>query len=190
MFLDRGTLGILRMASVTKFNISFARMFSLSSQCNGKRNFRKFMLHRRGTKAFQEKMKTDPYPDVPYYNYGVRETGYKDVNTGKFVEVPEMIPEIVVPDLTDCKLKPYVSYRVKEFDQPEFTAQDLFIAVYRDKIAKDFKEGKLDEYGNPKEPSPEEAMTPEEAKLKVRQTGSDMFKPMSPREISDYPLRY
>lgn len=37
-------------------------------------------------------------------DYGVRETGYKDVNTGKFVEVPEMIPEIVVPDLTDCKV--------------------------------------------------------------------------------------
>lgn len=88
------------------------------------------------------------------------------------------------------QLKPYVSYRVKDSTQSEFTAQDLFIAVYRDKIAKDFKEGKLNDDGSPKEPSSQEAMTPEEAKLKVQQTGSDVYQPRSPREIYDYPLRY
>jgi large subunit ribosomal protein L41 len=92
--------------------------------------------------------------------------------------------------LLSPQLKPYVSYRVKDVNQPEYTAQDLFVAVYRDKIAKDFKEGKLDENGYSTEPSPEEAMTPEEAKVKVRQTGSDIYQPMTPREIRDYPLRY
>lgn len=88
------------------------------------------------------------------------------------------------------QLKPYVSYRTEDFDQPEYTAQDLFIAVYRDKIAKDFKEGKLNEDGSPKEPSPEEAMTAEEAKIKNRQTGSDIYRPRNPREIWDCAIRY
>lgn len=35
-------------------------------------------------------------------DYGVREPGYKHNN--KFVEVPEMIPEIMVPDLKDFKV--------------------------------------------------------------------------------------
>uniref|UniRef100_A0A1B6GHL5 39S ribosomal protein L41, mitochondrial n=1 Tax=Cuerna arida TaxID=1464854 RepID=A0A1B6GHL5_9HEMI len=162
------------MASSKGIVLILHRTFSTTSLCYGKRNFRKFILHNRGTKAFKERMKTDPPPNMPpLYKYGERETGYK-VNK-KFIEVPEMIPEIIVPDLTDFKLKPYVSYRVEDFSQPEFTAQDLFIAVYRDKIAKDFKEGNLNEDGSPKEPSPEEALTPEEAKLKVRQTGSDVY---------------
>lgn len=88
------------------------------------------------------------------------------------------------------QLKAYVSYRLEDLKQPEFTAQDLFIAVYRDKIAKDFKEGKLNEDGSPKEPSAEETMTPEEARTKVRQTGSDIFQPRSPIEIMDNPIRY
>lgn len=36
---------------------------------------------------------------------GVYETGYTDPVSGKFVEVPEMIPELVVPDLTGFGLK-------------------------------------------------------------------------------------
>uniref|UniRef100_A0A914YB53 Mitochondrial ribosomal protein L41 n=1 Tax=Panagrolaimus superbus TaxID=310955 RepID=A0A914YB53_9BILA len=41
----------------------------------------------------------------------VAETGYIDRKTGKYVEVEEMIPRLVVPDLTGFELKPYVSYR-------------------------------------------------------------------------------
>lgn len=41
----------------------------------------------------------------------VAPTGYKDPATGKFVSVPEMIPELVVPDLSGFELKPYVSFR-------------------------------------------------------------------------------
>lgn len=36
---------------------------------------------------------------------GVYSTGYTDPNSGKFVEVPETIPELVVPDLTGFALK-------------------------------------------------------------------------------------
>jgi len=37
--------------------------------------------------------------------------GYTDPNSGKFVRVKEMIPELVVPDLTGFELGPYVSFR-------------------------------------------------------------------------------
>uniref|UniRef100_A0A1B6KJP9 39S ribosomal protein L41, mitochondrial n=1 Tax=Graphocephala atropunctata TaxID=36148 RepID=A0A1B6KJP9_9HEMI len=177
------------MATSKGIILILQRTFSSTPLCYSKKNFRKFMLHNRGTKAFKEKMKTNPPPDLPPpYKYGVRDTGYKVDN--RFIEVPEMIPEIIVPDLTDFKLKPYVSYRAEDFKQPEFTAQDLFIAVYRDKIANDFKDGKLNEDGSPMEPTPEELLTPDEAKLKARQTGSDIYQERSPREMYDYGLRY
>uniref|UniRef100_A0A0K0G0N5 39S ribosomal protein L41, mitochondrial (inferred by orthology to a C. elegans protein) n=1 Tax=Strongyloides venezuelensis TaxID=75913 RepID=A0A0K0G0N5_STRVS len=41
----------------------------------------------------------------------VHPIGYHDETTGGFVVVKEMIPELVVPDLTDFELKPYVSYK-------------------------------------------------------------------------------
>jgi len=73
------------------------------------------------------------------------------------------------------QLKPYVSYRVPEITQSPFTAQNLFDAVYRQKIVDDFKNKKLKENGEPMEPSPEELLKPEQAKIKARQTGSDLF---------------
>lgn len=72
-------------------------------------------------------------------------------------------------------MKPYVSYRAPDVTQAPFTAEDLFNVVYAKKIVEDFQNSKLDENGQPLEPSPEEKMTAEEAKIKARQTGSDMF---------------
>lgn len=68
-----------------------------------------------------------------------------------------------------------MSYRTPDIVQTEFTAEDLFNVVYSEKIHKDFQEGKLDEKGNPKEPSEAENMMPEQARMKARQTGSDIF---------------
>uniref|UniRef100_A0A1I7YB11 39S ribosomal protein L41, mitochondrial n=1 Tax=Steinernema glaseri TaxID=37863 RepID=A0A1I7YB11_9BILA len=50
-------------------------------------------------------------PEELHRYTGVQPVGYKDPITGEFVKVPEMIPEIVVPDLAGFQLKPYVSYR-------------------------------------------------------------------------------
>lgn len=72
-------------------------------------------------------------------------------------------------------MKPYVSYRAPDVTQAPFTAKDLFNVVYAKKIVEDFKASKLDEDGQPLEPSEEEKMTAEEARIKARQTGSDMF---------------
>lgn len=68
-----------------------------------------------------------------------------------------------------------MSYRTPDVVQSEFTSQDLFNVLYAQKIVKDFNEGKLDDSGNPLEPSDNEKFTAEEAKLKARQTGCDIF---------------
>ena len=73
------------------------------------------------------------------------------------------------------QLKPYVSYRTPDVVQSEFGPQDLFYAVYSDKIAKDFKSGKLDENYNSLEPSDEEQLTAEEASNKALSIGADQL---------------
>lgn len=101
----------------------------------------------------------------------------------KWVNIPEMIPELVVPSLKDFHLKPYVSYRVlTDFTKREFTAKDLFNIVYADKIKKDFVEGKLDPNGESLNPSENEKMTPEEAREHAEMTGTDIFL-MNKKEI-------
>ena len=130
--------------------------------------------------------------------------------------VPELIPQLVVPDLEGFQLKPYVAYNVPEVTQSEFTAevgagsrdvplfssdhivvsrlatvipgyfwritvfvcfnfQNLFEAIYSEKIENDFKEGKLDEQGNSLEPSEEEQLGYEKAKASALSTGADLF---------------
>lgn len=73
------------------------------------------------------------------------------------------------------QLKPYVSYRTSDIVQEKITPEHLFYAVYAKKIKNDFEEGKLDENGNPLEPSEYEKLTAEEAWTKAKSTGSDMF---------------
>ena len=78
------------------------------------------------------------YPDLKIHNYGSRSTGVR--HEAYWQEVPgevvflqlellmfqsatEMIPELIVPDLDDCNLKPYVSYKTKEINQEELTSR-------------------------------------------------------------------
>jgi large subunit ribosomal protein L41 len=88
-----------------------------------------------GTKAMAlELSKRTGAPQLPgYYN-----------KAGKFVLVQEMIPEFVVPDLKGFKLQPYVSYRVPDVHQKEFSAKDLFDATYGKELVDEFTSGKLD----------------------------------------------
>lgn len=103
----------------------------------------------------------------------MRDTGV--IVRGKYREVPELIPELIVPDLTDCKFKPYVTYKTPEVVQSKFTCRDLYNAVYAQKVIDDFKEDKLNEDGSSKEPSVEEQLTAEDAYNRARKTGSDIF---------------
>ncbi|CAD7011883.1 39S ribosomal protein L41, mitochondrial [Ceratitis capitata] len=151
-----------------------SRCISTTTPLDGKRNFRKFMVpNKRGTRIVKETQKTLANPPVPIDKRGVRDTG---INIdGKYVEIPERIPELIVPDLTDCKLKPYVSYKSPDVVQSEFTSLDLFNAIYSKKIIEDFKEGKLNKDGSPVNPSNDELLTADEALIRARKTGSDIF---------------
>lgn len=167
------------MQSCNKF-LTFAlkcnqRSITTTASLAGKRNFRKFLVYnKRGTRAVKEAQQTLASPPVAIHKRGVRDVGVKI--DGKFVTIPEKIPEIIVPsNLDTCKLKPYVSYKAPEVIQSEFTSLDLFNAIYSQKILDDFKEGKLTDDDSPKEPSEHEKLTPDEAVLRAKKTGSDIF---------------
>jgi len=136
-----------------------------------------FHIHnKRGTKQFkrdQFNSRRPKYPDIKIHHYGVRNTAIQ--HDFGMEPIPEKIPELIVPDLEDCDLKPYVSYATPDIYQDELTSQDLFNAIYGPKIVQDFKTGKLDESGASLEPSPDEMMQSDEAFVRARQTGSDIF---------------
>ncbi|XP_063287831.1 large ribosomal subunit protein mL41 [Pelobates fuscus] len=82
---------------------------------------------------------------------GPRKAGYL-TSSGKFVRVKEMVPELVVPDLTGFKLRPYVSYKAPEGTEEQMTAKKLFMETVASSIKKDIEEGKfnpenLEKYG-------------------------------------------
>merc|ERR1711964_432158 len=90
-------------------------------------------------KAFEER---DPqYSDIYEHKYGTRSTGIR--HDADWEQIPEKVPELVVPDLSECDLKPYVSYKAASAPVDEFTSQELFDSVYGRKIVDDFKNGKL-----------------------------------------------
>lgn len=51
-----------------------------------------------------------------------------------WVEFPEMVPEFIVPDLTDFSLKPYVEWNAEMVYTPEMTSKRLFDATYGEKV--------------------------------------------------------
>lgn len=110
---------------------------------------------------------------MPIDKRGVRDTGF--MINGRYVEIAAKIPQLVVPDLTGFKLKPYVSYKTPEVTQTAFTSRDLFNAIYAQKIIEDFKNDKLQEDGSSADPSPQEEMTPDQALKAARKTGSDIY---------------
>ncbi|KAJ8714938.1 hypothetical protein PYW08_004919 [Mythimna loreyi] len=162
------------MSKITNLiNFVSKRSISVSAPREGKRNFRKFVIaNKRGSRIHRQQQMTENR-QLEVDKRGVRDVGY--YLNGRFVTVPEMIPELIVPDLKGFELKPYVSYKATNVIQSEFTPQQLFDAVYSKKIVTDFKEGKLDEEGFPKEPSEEEKLQPDEAVRRAKRTGSDIF---------------
>lgn len=165
-----------KITSISRTAPLMRRCISTSSALSSKKNFRKFYIPSevRGTKSFREQQLKDPHPEIPLDKRGVRDTTIPDEH-GNLVEIPEMIPELIVPDLTGFKLKPYVSYRTADLNQTEFTADDLFNAIYSNKIVDDWNKKQLNDDGTPKTPSEDELMDAEEAWTKARQTGSDIF---------------
>lgn len=166
-----------KLATISRSVDLSRRCISTTSALSGKKNFRKFYVpsEYRGTRQFRERQKSNnPHPLIPLETWGVRETFIRDEH-GREVDVPEMIPELIVPDLTGFNLKPYVSYRTSEFTQTEFTAEDLFNAVYSNKVVDDWNKKQLNEDGTAKQPSEDELLGPDEAYTRARKTGADIF---------------
>lgn len=151
------------------------RCISTSSTLCSKKNFRKFYLpNQRGTRQFRERQASSDPLDIEIETYGVRQPTVVDEH-GNTVVVPELIPELIVPDLTGFELQPYVSYRTKPFTQTRFTTEDLFYAVYSEKIINDWNNKLLNEDGTPKHPSEDEQLNADVAFLRARRTGADIF---------------
>ena len=86
-----------------------------------------------------------------YKGRGAQPTG-RLTSSRKFIQVREMIPQFVVPNLEGFKLKPYVSYRTPAGTEPPVTPESLFTEAVAPKIKKDFEEGtfnkeQLQKYG-------------------------------------------
>ncbi|KAM3611320.1 uncharacterized protein V6R79_016552 [Siganus canaliculatus] len=82
---------------------------------------------------------------------GARATGLR-LSSSKFLPIRGMIPEFVVPNLEEFKLKPYVSYRCPKGTEPPLTCQSLFDELVAPRIKKDvdedtFSEDRLEKYG-------------------------------------------
>ncbi|XP_072033830.1 large ribosomal subunit protein mL41-like [Amphiura filiformis] len=92
-------------------------------------NRHKEMTGKRGNKDFQPKL-------------GAVETGR--FIKGKWVNIKEMIPEFVVPDLQDFELQPYVSLKCPDVENKPLTAKEIFDACVAPTVEADFKAGKYD----------------------------------------------
>lgn len=85
-----------------------------------------------GSPEIQEKVQ---YP----HHQRVATTGHYSNSNKQYTHIKERIPEFVVPDLKDFKLKPYVPWGVEDISRTEFTAKDLFMATYAKQIKTDFE---------------------------------------------------
>ncbi|XP_062938670.1 large ribosomal subunit protein mL41 [Cynocephalus volans] len=74
---------------------------------------------------------------------GAKRTGVLAADC-RFVQVKEMVPEFVVPDLSGFKLRPYVSYRAPAGTDAPLTARRLFLDTVAPAVEKDFREGAFD----------------------------------------------
>ena len=126
---------------------SIAASFSTSASVLGLRKTRKGPKTTKDIPWHQQHL----FKDVDEHEYpeglngrGVRPVGYRNPTTRKYYVVPEMIPELIVPALTDFKLKPYVSYKVRDTVEPAMSARDLFDVVYGRKIKDEFDDGRLE----------------------------------------------
>jgi len=148
------------LAGVANINLQIARSISCTQQLQGRRFTKRLKWLKKIPHPYDSRFPMST-KDIAH---GARMSGkrselLKDLGhkgqlapqapgyysrTGKFHVVPEMIPEFVVPDLSDCQLKPYVSYKVGEIKQSEMTPAELFKATYARDTLEKFHDGKID----------------------------------------------
>eukprot|EP01089_Gocevia_fonbrunei_P013238 TRINITY_DN3339_c0_g1_i1.p1 TRINITY_DN3339_c0_g1~~TRINITY_DN3339_c0_g1_i1.p1 ORF type:complete len:117 (-),score=18.25 TRINITY_DN3339_c0_g1_i1:81-431(-) len=62
-----------------------------------------------------------------YKGVGCRSLG-RHTKKGRFIVMENKIPEYIIPDLTGCPLKPYVSRRVHKIKVPPLLSPDVSLA--------------------------------------------------------------
>ncbi|TSV94879.1 39S ribosomal protein L41, mitochondrial [Bagarius yarrelli] len=82
-------------------------------------------------------------PRTFYKSRGAMPSGVL-TSSRKFIPVREMTPEFVVPDLKDCKLKAYVSYRSPPGTEQPIDAKSLFSQTVAPLIQRDTESGTFD----------------------------------------------
>ncbi|KAM7093580.1 large ribosomal subunit protein mL41 [Molossus nigricans] len=82
-------------------------------------------------------------PRTFYKSRGAKGTGFH-ARGSKFVQVKEMVPELVVPELAGFKLKPYVNYRAPPGPDTPLTPAQLFREAVAPAVEKDFRDGTFD----------------------------------------------
>ncbi|XP_053200483.1 39S ribosomal protein L41, mitochondrial-like [Panonychus citri] len=147
------------------------RKFHSSTVHHATKNLKKFSLPNYRNVYEPKKIPKHLFED--FYNYpisrdplGIRWPGYWFKR--KFVYVKEMEPELVVPNLDNFNLKPYVSYKTPTINNSAFTAEDLFKVSYGNSIIEAYMNGENVQLTH----SPEQS---EAARIKHLQTGADMF---------------
>lgn len=159
------------------YDLDYAGNSKLGAQLPGQKNFEGFPLINQ-TGIFDYKHTPKPLREKEF-DYplsedlvGQRYPGFWI--KGKFHYVKEMEPELIVPDLIDFPLKPYVSYRAEEVEHPELTAKTLFNLTYADDVYKRFMAGEnLDQEADV--PMEEQIIQAEAARNAAEKTGSDKF---------------
>uniref|UniRef100_A0A8D2Q7I7 Mitochondrial ribosomal protein L41 n=2 Tax=Varanus komodoensis TaxID=61221 RepID=A0A8D2Q7I7_VARKO len=81
-------------------------------------------------------------PRTFYKSRGSKYLGF--LTRSQFRLVPEMVPQLVVPDLRGFALKPYVSYRAPAGSEPPPSARALFEQVVAPRVEEDVKAGTFD----------------------------------------------
>lgn len=86
-----------------------------------------------------------------YKSRGAKGTGFC-ARGGRFVQVREQVPELVVPALAGFRLRPYVSFRAPAGADVPLTARQLFREAVAPAVEQDFRDGafdpeRLDKYG-------------------------------------------
>ena len=97
------------------YDPGFRKLEEVKVNFRGMRLYNKRQTRQHKEMLFQPFEKRDPqYADIYEHKYGTRSTGIR--HEADWEHVPEKVPELIIPDLKDCKLKPYVSYRTNAIE--------------------------------------------------------------------------
>ncbi|CAF0984077.1 unnamed protein product [Brachionus calyciflorus] len=153
------------MLKSQQLNLILKRQFNVSSVSLGRKPPKEeyknniFQTRKRTSDPFDRRWRWTPKSAEPFnvrgghedwttktfLHRGVQMPGYMDPKTKKFIFVEDMVPEIVVPDISGFELKPYVSFNVKETKNQVFDAKQLYKQTLEKEILEKIKNSTVKE---------------------------------------------